>query len=262
MQALEKFISNCRGAPVLAVDTEFLREKTYYPQLCLLQLATENQKAAIDPLAPIDLKALAPLLTDERVMKVFHAGDQDRAILYHELGIVVRPVFDTQRASLLLGVSQQMSLATLVRHFCGVSLKKGESFSDWSQRPLTKTQLEYALDDVRYLPAAYGKMITELTTSGRLMWLQQDFQEMEDESRYCVDVRDVWQKLKGISSLRGSKLAAVREIAAWRETVAQQRDLPRKWILSDELLVEIAKHEPDSLEALFRIRGLKERLGR
>jgi ribonuclease D len=261
-QDLEKFIAACAKASVLAIDTEFLREKTYYPQLCLLQLATDGQEAIVDPLAPIDLKALVPLLTDERVVKVFHAGDQDRAILYHELGAVVRPVFDTQRASLILGVSQQMGLATLVRHFCGVNLRKGESFSDWSQRPLTKTQIDYALDDVRYLPTVYKKMIAELTASGRLEWLEQDFQAMEDESRYRVDVREVWQKLKGVSSLRGSKLACVREIAAWREMVAQQRDLPRKWIIPDELLVEIAKHEPDSLDALFRIRGLKERLGR
>jgi ribonuclease D len=261
-RTLEEFIIACEGESVLAIDTEFLREKTYYPQLCLLQFAVGKRTAIVDPLAQLDLGLLAPLLTDERVVKVFHAGDQDRAILYHVLGTAVRPVFDTQRASLLLGLPQQMSLVALVKHFCGVGLRKGESFSDWSQRPLTKTQLDYALDDVRYLPTIYEKMVAELTADGRLEWLREDFQAMEDEDRYRTDVREVWRKLKGVSSLGGSKLSAVREIAAWRETVAQQRNLPRKWIIPDDLLVEVAKREPDSLEALFRIRGLKERLGK
>jgi ribonuclease D len=261
-QALEDFIVACKGESVLAIDTEFLREKTYYPQLCLLQFAVGKQVAIIDPLVPLDLGLLAPLLTDERIIKVFHAGDQDRAILYHELGTAVRPVFDTQRASLLLGLPQQMSLVALVKHFCGISLRKGESFSDWSQRPLTKTQLDYALDDVRYLPAIYEKMVADLTANGRLGWLREDFRAMEDEERYRTDIREVWRKLKGASSLGGSKLATVREVAAWRETVAQKRNLPRKWIIPDDLLVEVAKREPDSLEALFRIRGLRERLGK
>jgi ribonuclease D len=155
-----------------------------------------------------------------------------------------------------------MSLVALVKHFCGINLRKGESFSDWSQRPLTKTQLDYALDDVRYLPAIYEKLVADLTASGRLEWLKEDFRAMEDEERYRTDIREVWRKLKGVSSLGGSKLATVREVAAWREAVAQKRNLPRKWIIPDDLLVEVAKREPDSLEALFHIRGLKERLGK
>jgi ribonuclease D len=261
-QALDAFVARNRGADLLTLDTEFLREKTYYAQLCLLQIATGESEAIIDPFAPLDLKALIPLLTDEHITKVFHAGDQDRAILYQELGAVVRPVFDTQHAALLLGLPQQMSLIALVKRCCGVSLKKSESFSDWSQRPLTPTQLSYAADDVHYLPTVYKKMIGELTASGRLSWLDDDFRAMEDEDKYQVKSREVWRKLKGVSALRGSQLAAVREIAAWREQLAQKRNLPRKWILPDDLLVEIARREPDSLDALFHTRGLREKLGK
>jgi ribonuclease D len=143
-----------------------------------------------------------------------------------------------------------------------VNLRKGESFSDWSQRPLTKTQLDYALDDVRYLPAVYERQVAELTARGRLEWLNEEFRAMEDEARYSVDVEDAWRRLKGASSLDGRKLAVARAIAAWREALAQRRNLPRKWIIPDELIVEVARREPDSLESLFRIRGLKDKLGR
>jgi ribonuclease D len=260
-QGLEDFLARCSGATTLAIDTEFLREKTYYPQLCLLQIATDKRVGVIDPLAPLDLKALIPLLTDERVTKIFHAGDQDRVILYQELGVVTRPVFDTQRAALLLGLPEQMSLITLVKHFRGVSLKKGESFSDWLQRPLVPAQLDYAADDVRHLPSIYRKMVAELEARGRLSWLDDDFKAMEDEDLYRVEPKEVWRKLKGISALRGNQLSVVREVAAWREQLAQRRNLPRKWILTDELLVEVARKQPESLEDLFQIRGLKEKLG-
>jgi ribonuclease D len=258
---LEEFVAQCKGAATLALDTEFLREKTYYPQLCLLQMATEGQVAIIDPLAPLDLKTLAPLLTDERTTKVFHAGDQDRFILYQEIGVVARPVFDTQRAALLLGLPEQISLITLVRHYRGISLEKGESFSDWMQRPLARAQLAYAADDVRYLPAIYQKMVSELEERGRLVWLDDDFKAMTDEELYRFDCEEAWRKLKGTSALKGSQLATIREVAAWRERLAQRRNLPRKWILTDELLVEVARKQPDSLEGLFQVRGIKDRLG-
>jgi ribonuclease D len=260
--ALEQFVADIQESTILTIDTEFLREKTYYPQLCLIQLATEGHEAVIDTLAPLDLAALTPLLTSERVTKVFHAGDQDRVILYQVLGTAVRPVFDTQRAALLLGLPQQASLAMLVKRFCDVDLEKGESFSDWSQRPLTPTQLAYAIDDVRYLPLAYERIVAALESNGRLAWLDDEFKEMEDEEKYRVDVRDAWRKLKGASRLKGSQLAVIREIAAWREQTAQRRNLPRKWVLSDDLLVEVARREPTSLEDLYCIRGLRERLGK
>jgi ribonuclease D len=258
---LSAFVKACSSASLITIDTEFLREKTYYPQLCLLQIATEDYEAVIDPLAALDLTVLTPLLIDEKIMKIFHAGDQDRAILYNVLNTPVRPVFDTQKAALLLGLPQQISLATLVSHFCGVALKKESSFSDWSQRPLTAEQLSYAYEDVRYLPEIYTKMREKLLESKRLAWLEEDFKLMEEESIYKLDVRLLWKKLRGASALKGRKLAIAREITAWREETAQHRNLPRKWVITDEHIVEIAKREPQSIEALFRVRGLKERLG-
>ncbi|MDR0350460.1 MAG: ribonuclease D, partial [Coriobacteriales bacterium] len=184
-QALEDFVAGALGAQILALDTEFLREKTYCPQLCLLQASVDGRKIVlIDPLAPLDLTVLIPLLIDERTTKIFHAGDQDLAILYQELGVVARPLFDLQRAALLLGMPQQSSLVDLLKRFCGVSLTKGESFSDWARRPLEPAQLSYAEDDVRYLPRAYEQIIEELQAQGRLSWLEDEFKDLEDEERY------------------------------------------------------------------------------
>jgi ribonuclease D len=259
-EGLEELIAACSGSSVLTLDTEFLREKTYYPQLCLLQIATETYEAIIDPFAPLDLTALTPLLTDAHVMKVVHAGQQDLAILYATLNTTVRPVFDTQRAALLLGLPQQISLATLVRHFCGATLNKEDSFSDWARRPLTQKQLDYALDDVHYLPSIYRKMRQQLVEAGRLEWLQEDFEAMADAKSYRNDVREAWKKLKGTAAFKGRRLAVLRELAAWRELTAQRCDIPRKWVLSDDFIVEIAKREPSSLSELFQIRGLSERL--
>jgi ribonuclease D len=257
---LDKFIARCSQSAFLTIDTEFLREKTYYPKLCLIQIATEEAKAIIDPLADIDIRSLAPLLADPHITKVFHAGDQDRAILYNDLGIIVRPIFDTQRAVMLLGLPQQLSLSGLVKHFCGVNLKKGESFSDWSQRPLTEKQLSYALDDVHYLPQIYLKILDELSAAGRLAWFEEDLRALEESECYTQDIYDAWKKLKGTNGLKGKQLAVVREVSAWRETAAQKHDIPRKWILSDEFVVEVAKKSPTSVDELYEIRGTKERL--
>ena len=259
--ALDEFIKTSQEADFIAIDTEFIREKTYYPQLCLMQIATPNGNVAIDPLGELDIKSLAPLFTNPKVTKVFHAGDQDRIILYAELGAVVRPVFDTQRAVMLLGLPQQMSLASIVKRFCGVNLSKGECFSDWAQRPLTEKQLSYALDDVRYLPEIYQKVVQQLGDCGRLDWLLEDLRSMEDEANYRQEPGDAYKRLKGITALRGRQLAVAREVAIWREGSAQRRNLPRKWLLSDELLVEVARREPTTIAELHTIRGLKEQLG-
>jgi ribonuclease D len=258
---LLELLDACADTTSVTIDTEFLREKTYYPQLCLIQIATASFEAVIDPLAPIDLSVLKPLLTDENVTKVFHAGDQDRAILYNIIETPVRPVFDTQRAALLMGLPQQISLAALVSHFCAVILKKESSFSDWSQRPLTAEQISYAYEDVRYLPEIYKRMVTNLSENNRLSWLQEDFVLMEDEANYKSDPSEMWKKLRGTTTVRGRNLAIAREVTAWREETAMKRNLPRKWVLQDELVVEIAKREPLTIEALYKIRGIKDRLG-
>ncbi|MDR3053193.1 MAG: ribonuclease D [Coriobacteriales bacterium] len=258
---LKEFIQRCDGSTVLAIDTEFLREKTYYPQLCLLQLATENDCVIVDPLVVKDLSPLRPLLADPEVVKVFHAGDQDRSILYHDVGVIPTPVFDTQFAAMVLGHSQQLGLAALVKSFTGVALNKGDSYTDWGKRPLTQTQVVYALDDVRYLPGIYATMMERLKKQNRLSWIEQDFARMCDRANFEIDPENRWRRVKHTASLNSRQLALVKELAAWRERTAQKRDYPRKWVLTDELIVEIAKREPRNEEQLYHIRGLREKLG-
>lgn len=248
------------SSSVLAIDTEFLREKTYYARLCLLQLATDTEVAVVDPFEMDDLTVLAPLLRNESVVKLFHAGTQDLEILLREVGVLPTPVFDTQVAAALLGHTQQMGYAALVAAECSVQLKKVDSFTDWSRRPLSDSQLEYAADDVIYLPKMYARMRADLERRGRLSWLADDFAELCDPERYRVDERDRFRRLKRASHLSRQQLSAAREVAAWRELEAQRRDLPRKWVLTDEQIVEACKREARTIDELFMVRGMREKL--
>ena len=257
---LEAFVQRAMGSAVLAIDTEFLREKTYYAKLCLIQLATDDETAIVDPFAVDDLRALAPVLENEGVMKLFHAGGQDLEIILREVGVLPRPLFDTQVAAALLGHAQQIGYAALVNAECGVSLKKADSFTDWSRRPLSGSQLEYAADDVAYLPRIYASMRAALEEKGRLSWLDRDFADMSDPARYAVDERSRYRRLRRVSQLSRRQLAAAREVAAWRELEAQRRDVPRKWVITDEQVVEACKREPRSIDDLFMVRGLSDRL--
>jgi len=259
-EKFEELLDVISTAEVLAIDTEFIHDKTYYPRLCLIQIATENCEAIIDPFAPLQLELFSKVLSDENIMKVFHAGDQDRQILYRLTQSPVRPIFDLQYAVMLLGQSQQMSLARIVRLYCDIELEKGESFSDWSYRPLSESQIKYAIDDVRYLPSIYQKIVQELASCGRLEWLQEDFAAMENESSFETEDDDRWKKLKGLTSLKAQQLAIARELCSWRERVSRKRDLPRKWMLPDEIIVQICKNAPDNLEELVKIRGVKRYL--
>ena len=236
-EALEAFVQRARSSSVLAIDTEFLREKTYYAKLCLLQMATDDEVAIVDPFAIDDLGAIACLLEDEHIVKLFHAGGQDLEIIYHEIGVLPKPIFDTQIAATLLGHTQQIGYGALVNSMCGVSLKKSDSFTDWSRRPLQDSQLEYAADDVVYLPEIYRSMVERLEEKGRLRWLSHDFKELSRR-----------------------QMSAARELAAWREVEAQHRDVPRKWILTDEQIVEACRREPHSIDDLFMVRGVRERV--
>jgi ribonuclease D len=255
------FIASIGQPECLAVDTEFIREKSYYPQLCLLQLATPSQSAIVDPLGSCDLTALAPLMASDQVVKIFHAGDQDCAIILHELGVTPHPLFDTQRAAQLCGYPNQIGLGALVKQACGVSLDKSDSFSDWERRPLSDRQVEYALNDVRYLPGIYKRMEAKLAANGRLEWLREDFEHMSDPATYAVDPLRRWEKVKHTSSLNTRQLAVVRDLAAWRERRAQLKDWPRKWVLTDELIIEVAKRQPRTEAELYGIRTMREKLG-
>lgn len=259
-ESLEAFARRARSSSVLAIDTEFLREKTYYAKLCLIQMATEDEVAIADPFAVDDLKALVPLLEDESVVKLFHAGGQDLEIIYRETGVLPTPLFDTQVAAALLGHTMQVGYAVLVHSLCGVSLKKTDSFTDWSRRPLSESQLEYAADDVIYLPEMYRVMRDRLETKGRLAWLANDFADLADPARYEEDPRLRYRRLKRGSSLSRQQLSAAREAAAWREIEARKRDVPRKWVITDEQIVEACKREARTIDELFMVRGVRERL--
>lgn len=258
---LDSFAARAKQSSVLAIDTEFLREKTYYARLCLLQMATDDETAIVDPFEVDDLSVLAPLLEDESIVKLFHAGGQDLEILYREMGILPKPIFDTQIAAALLGHTQQIGYAALVYSECGVQLKKIDSFTDWSRRPLSQSQLSYAAEDVIYLPKLYASMHAALEEKGRLHWLDQDFEALSDPSRYEVNERERYRRLKRVSQLSRKQLSAAREVASWREVEAQRRDVPRKWIVTDEQIVEACKREARTIDELFMVRGLSDRLG-
>lgn len=257
---LKDFLALCENSSYMAIDTEFLREKTYYAKLCLIQVAVEGCTAIIDPFTIEDLSVMAPVLTNQSVVKIFHASSQDIEILYHETGVVPDPVFDTQVAAALLGKSQQASYAALVQSFCQVTLPKKDSFTDWSRRPLSPSQVEYAADDVTYLPRIYHDMIEELNEKGRLSWLNDAFAEISNPKKYEVDPRNRYRKLKRVNQLSQRQMAAAREFAAWREERAQKLNIPRKWVVSDEQIVETCRREPRSLDELYMVRGLKESL--
>ncbi len=257
---LKTFVESCKKSPHMAIDTEFLREKTYYAKLCLIQIAIEGDIAIIDPFTISDLSLLAPVLTDPGITKIFHASSQDVEILYHETGVVPSPIFDTQIAAALLGKSQQASYAALTQSFCQVSLPKKDSYTDWSKRPLSASQIEYAADDVRYLPQIYHEMIDQLNEKGRLSWLDEVFAELSNPKKYEIDPRERYKKLKRINQLSSRQMAAAREFAAWREKRAQKCNIPRKWIISDEQIVEACRRESHSLDELYMVRGLKESL--
>ena len=257
---LDDFITSSIGCKILAIDTEFMREKTYRPQLCLLQLATENDVALIDPFEVMDLSGLSELFLDEGMMKIVHSGRQDIEILYFEVGVMPWPVFDTQIAAAVLGYSQQIGYGPLVHAECGVVLDKLDSFSEWGRRPLTDSQLSYAANDVIYLPQVYRNLKHRLIERGRLGWLEGDFRELVNPKRYEPNPRERYKKLKKGNQLNRQQMCAAREVAAWREERAETLDIPRKWVLSDEQVVEACKRETRTIDQLFLIRGMREKL--
>lgn len=255
---LASFCERASGSRILAVDTEFLREKTYYPKLCLIQIATHDESAAVDPLLIDDLSPLVALLTDKRITKIFHACSQDLEVILCSLGIVPEPLFDTQLASAFLGMRQQVGYGALVEHYTGVHLPKADSLTDWSRRPLDEDQLSYAEDDVRYLPGIYDAMMTQLVAKNRLGWLRPEMDVLTDRSRIERAPEQAYLHLKRVSSLTRRQLTVARELCAWRERRAAERNVPRKWVVSDEILLELSKRSPKTVERLRRIRGTEQ----
>lgn len=255
---LEDFCRQIEGEKVIAVDTEFLREKTYYPKLCLVQVGAAELTAAIDPLLIEDLTPLAKIFEDASVTKVLHACGQDLEVILDGMGCVCAPVFDTQLAAAFLGMRQQVSYGSLVEAYCGVRLPKAESLTDWSRRPLDPEQLAYAEDDVRYLPGIYDRMVSDLARQDRLSWVRPEMDALCDPLRIKRDPSEAFLRLRRSGSLTRRQLAVAREVCAWREGVAAERDVPRKWVASDEVVVEVCKRTPGSLDRLRRIRGTEQ----
>ncbi len=254
--ALVEFCSSLRGATWLAVDTEFVREQTYYPQLGLIQIAGAGRVACIDPLALPSLEPLLELIYDPAVTKVLHAAHQDLEIFFHWRGAVPEPVFDTQLAALVLGDGHQIGYAALVRRRLAVELDKTHTRVDWLRRPLAPEWLRYAADDVRYLPELYRRQCLALVERGWLEALADDFQALTDPSRYRQQPEEAWRRIREHDRLGGAQRAVLRALAAWRERQASTHDRPRRWILGDLPLLELARRMPTTLEELRRIRGL------
>jgi len=251
-----------RQEPFVTVDTEFMRERTYYPELCVVQLAGETEVAVVDALAEgMDLAPLGDLLADPAVVKVFHAARQDVEIFLLRFGAVPAPIFDTQIAAMVAGFGDQASYDSLVRGLVGVSLDKAHRFSDWAYRPLSSAQVEYAAADVTHLRVVYRKLREKLLAEGRLDWVAEELEALLDPKAYVTEPEEAWIRLKPKTGNR-RYLATLRAIAAWREREAQRLDIPRGRVVKDESLLEIAAAAPRSAEALARTRGVSEGFAR
>ena len=245
--------------PWLALDTEFLREKTYYPKLCLLQIATPDWAVCVDPIALPNLDDLFTAIYNPAIIKVFHSCRQDLEIFYQITGKLPAPIFDTQVAAPLLGYQDNPGYAMLVSSLLNINLSKAHTRADWSKRPLSPAELEYAADDVIYLCQIYKIMVQKLTELGRIDWLTNDFNELSNPEHYHVNPEKAWLKIKGKNKLTGKQLSIIQTLSNWREHTAQQENRPKSWLLRDELLFDLAKLQPESLGELAKIRAINER---
>ena len=253
---LIEFCAELHGASWLALDTEFIREQTFYPQLCLIQIASPDHLACIDPLALPALEPLLEVLYNPAITKIFHAAHQDLEIFHHLRGAVPAPVFDTQLAALVLGYGNQIGYANLVQQVLGVELDKEHTRADWRRRPLAPEWLAYASDDVRYLPELYRRQQTALAERDWLAALNEDFVALTDPVRYQSAPWEAWRRVRDHQRLRGVQRTVLRALAAWREEQASRHDRPRRWILSDATLLNMAQRIPGNLEDLARIHSL------
>lgn len=243
----------------VAVDTEFMRENTYWPELCLVQIANTEEAAAIDPMADgLDMTPLLDLLTDnEEVLKVFHAGGQDVEIIYNATGRTPHPIFDTQIAMMAISQSEQIGYSNLVESWMGLTIDKGARFTDWSRRPLTERQIEYAIGDVTHLSKIFPRILKRLVKTGRGEWLDQEMEKLADPENYRNDPTLAWKRIKA-TGRNPQMLGRLKAIAEWREYEAQGKNIPRGRIARDETLADIANHPPKTQAELAKVRGLSQ----
>jgi ribonuclease D len=259
--ALKAYAGSAAGATTLALDTEFMREKTYRAELCLLQVAIGDTPVCIDPLALSDLSALAPSFTAPGIVKIMHAARQDLEVLMPAVGLVT-PVFDTQIAAALAGHPAQVGYAELARRLLGIELSKGQTRTDWTRRPLSPEQQAYALDDVRHLAALRIRLLETLEAKGRVVWLEEELAALANSDALRVDPDDAWKKIKALPVLDAGRQQLAKELGAWRERRAIERNRPRGWILDDLCLREILILLPRSPEALAALPEMQESIVR
>ncbi|MBO6719365.1 MAG: ribonuclease D [Rhizobiaceae bacterium] len=253
---LDAAIATLQASDFVTVDTEFIRETTFWPELCLIQIASPDTAVLIDPLSPgIDLKPFFALMADESVVKVFHAARQDIEIIFHRGGLIPHPVFDTQVAAMVCGFGDSVSYDQLVNKITGVRLDKTSRFTDWRRRPLSDKQLEYALADVTHLIEVYRHLAAELERENRAHWLNEEMEVLTARETYDPHPQDAWKRLK-MRNAKPQQLAIAQAIAAWRELEARERNVPRGRILKDDALVEIAQQMPRDAAALGRLRAI------
>jgi ribonuclease D len=255
-EALKALCDRLAAEEFVTVDTEFMRERTYWPELCVVQLAGAHEVAVIDAQAPeIDLAPLGDLLANQAVMKVFHAARQDIEIFVLRFGGVPKPLFDTQIAAMVAGFGEQVGYEALVSALAGGSIDKAHRFSDWSARPLSASQITYAAADVTYLRTVYTRLCARLKQDGRLDWVAEEMAELADPALYRADPEAMWERLRPRSNNRRF-LGMVRALAAWREREAQRVNIPRQRLVRDETLLEIAATAPANPDGLARARGI------
>lgn len=257
-QALKEFCEQVKSCRYCALDTEFVREKTYYPILALIQLATETHQACIDPLAIDDFSPLIKLFETEDMVKILHSPSQDLELFHHMFGTLPKPVFDTQLAAAVLGFANQIGYADLVNRVCKVQLEKKYTRADWTRRPLTEGELDYAMDDVRYLIQIYEQQQAELQQRGRLSWIQSDLESLSLAENYKLDDTTLWRKLRGVQRLKGKALNNADQLCRWREQLAISKNRPKRWMMKDEDIVDIARFNPATREELAQIGNLSK----
>ncbi len=255
--ALSDLVKRLSQHPFVAVDTEFMRENSYWPDLCLIQIASTEEAAAIDPKAEgIDLSPLLDLIVNnEEVLKVFHAGSQDLEIVHNLTGKMPKALFDTQIAAMALGHGEQVGYSNLIESMLGHSLDKGARFTDWSRRPLDKRQIDYAIADVTHLAKIFPRLVEKLKKTGRGAWLDEEMERLADPSSFAFEPEDAWKRLR-LPTRNPTVLGRLKALAAWRETEARSKNIPRGRIVKDDTLVELAAHPPKTQEDLAKVRGL------